>query len=210
MKTFLSKFLGYSLALCVSASVVLAATPAAMLYSSGNFALNGSVGPQSSAIMPGDLIQTRDASVSITSTGNSVLIGPNSAVTYGNDAIQFADGSAVISTSSSMAAEVRGVTVAPAKSAGTYRLTREGDRVMIAALKGSVLLREGSETRTVAEGRTASLPAPVPQAVPGAQTSGGRPSKKLGLAIGSAALVTTGVLIFTEIGENKPVSPVLP
>ena len=167
MKLFLSKVLGYSLALCLSASVVLAATPAAMLYSSGNFALNGSVGPQSSAIMAGDLIQTRDSSVSITSTGNSVLIGPNSSVTYGNEAIQFADGSAVVSTSSSMATEVRGVTVAPAKSAGTYRVTREGDHVMVAALKGSVLLREGSETRTVAEGRTASLPAPVPQACPG-------------------------------------------
>ena len=213
MKLFLSKLLGYSLVLCLSALVLMAETPAAMLYSTGNFALNGSTGPQSSAIMPGDRIQTRDgSSVSITSTGNSVLIGPNSSVTYGADAIQFADGTAVVSTSSSLAAEVQGVRVAPAQAAGTYRITRQGDHVTVAALKGSILVREGSVTRTVAEGRAAELlPDPVPQAVPGAQQpAGGHPSRKTGMIIGAAALVTTGAIIFTQIDTSKPVSPILP
>ncbi len=212
MKPFLSKFLACSLALFLPASVLAAETPAAMLYSTGNFALNGSVGPHSSAIMPGDQIQTRnDSSVSISGTGSDVLIGPNSSVTYGTGAIQFDDGTAVVSTSNSLAAEVQGTRVAPAQPKGTYRITRTGDQVVIAALKGNLLLQQGSVTRTISEGRSAYMPDPVPQAVPGAQRpTGSGPSKKVGIIIGSAALATTAAIIVTQIGGSQPVSPILP
>ena len=213
MRPIFSKCLACSLVLCLLAPSLSAETPAAMLYSTGNFALNGADGPRSSAIMPGDQIQTRaGASVSITSTGTNVLVGPNSSLTYDTGAIQFADGTAVVATSRSMAAEVRGVRVTPAKAAGTYRISRDGNRVIIAALKGSLVLSEGSESHTLAEGRSAMMPEPIPQAVPGAQQpAGGTPSKKVGIVLGAIALGTTTALIFTQIGDDeKPVSQILP
>jgi hypothetical protein len=132
-------------------------------------------------------------------------------VTYGEKAIEFADGTAVIATSNSLAADVQGVRVAPAQPQATYRITRESDHVTVAALKGSLLLRQGSETRTVAEGEAAYMPDPVPQAVPGAQRpTGSGPSRKVGIIIGAAALGATTAVIFTQIGGEQPVSPVLP
>jgi hypothetical protein len=212
MRPPLFKFFALMLAICFLASTIAAETPVAMLYATGNFALNGSAGPRSSAIMPGDQIQTREgSSVNISSSGNNVLIGPNSSVTYESGAIQFHQGSALITTANSMAAEVQGVRVTPAQPAGTYRITREGDQVRIAAIKGALVLREGGVTRTVAEGRAALMPEPVPQAVPGAQEPvGGRPSAKVGIALGAAALAATSIVIFTQIGGDDAVSPVLP
>jgi hypothetical protein len=212
MKRLSYKLLALSLALCMPASMLAAETPAAMLYSTGNFALNGAVGPRSSAVMPGDQIQTRNSSVSITSTGNNVLIGPNSSITYEKSAIQFAGGTAVVSTSTSMAAQVQDATIAPTQPKATYRITRTGNQVLIAAVKGNLLLRQGSETRTIAEGRSAYMPDPVPQAVPGAQQpAGSRPNAKIGIIIGAAALGATTAIILTQIGgESQPVSPSLP
>ena len=162
--------------------------------------------------MPGDQIQTRDgSSVSITSTGNDVLIGPNSSLVYEHGAIQFAGGTAVVSTATSMSADVQGATVAPAQPKATYRITQTGDRIMVAALRGNLLLRQGAETRTIAEGRSAYVPDPVPQAVPGAQQPvGSRPGKKTGMIIGAAALGATTAIILTQIGPENPVSPFRP
>jgi len=211
MKPLLYKIIAFSLAISMPAAALAAETPAAMLYATGNFSLNGSAAPQSSAVMPGDLIQTQASSVSITSTGNNVLVAPNSSITYGSGEIQFAQGSAVVATSSSMAAEVRGATVAPAQPRATYRISRTGVRITIAALKGDLILRQGTETRTIAEGRAAYMPDPVPQAVPGAQRpTGSGPSKKVGMIIGGAALATTTAIIFTQIGGSEPVSQSLP
>ncbi|MGE0405591.1 MAG: hypothetical protein AB7O65_04760, partial [Candidatus Korobacteraceae bacterium] len=177
---------------------------------SGDFALNGTSGPRASAVVPGDRIQTSDAaSVSITSTGSNVLVGPNSSVVYQEGAIQFADGSAVVSTSSSMAAQVLGVRVSPSKASGSYRISRDGDKVTIAALKGSLVLSDGAETRTVSEGSAALMPEPVPQAVPGAAQPGGGGNRKVGIILGAGALAAATIIIFTKIGED-PVSPIQP
>src|SRR5581483_6781645 len=74
MKGLIFKSLACLMILVVPLATVSAETAAAMLYSNGNFSLNGVSSPRSSAIMPGDRIDTRDAAVSITRSGTNVVI----------------------------------------------------------------------------------------------------------------------------------------
>ncbi len=208
MKGLLFKSLACLMILVVPLATVSAETAAAMLYSNGNFSLNGVSSPRSSAIMPGDRIDTRDAAVSITRSGTNVVIAPHSALIYRGDSVELASGAASIATSKGLAAQVQKIRIAPAAGSATYRVFRGDDQVLIAAVKGAVVVAGPAATRTVAEGATLAVPDPEPQkpgAIPGAEQRGAGWNNKAAAAVVLGALIATGIIV--GIGVDKKCGP---
>src|SRR6059058_5716412 len=85
---------------------------AAMLYAKGTAWINGSSVPRSSAVFPGDLVQTQpNAVVHINATGSSVMILSDSLVKYEGNAVSLEHGSVSVLTSKSMGTHAGEVTV---------------------------------------------------------------------------------------------------
>jgi len=67
----------------VPASLWAADSSPAMLYAKGTAWINGSAVPRSSAVFPGDMVQTRsDSMASINASGSSVLVLADSLVKF--------------------------------------------------------------------------------------------------------------------------------
>ena len=75
------------------AALMAADSGAAMLHSRGTAWLNGSTVPRTSAIFPGDLVQTQANSVvNINSSGSNVMVLSDSLVKYEGNAVSVEHG----------------------------------------------------------------------------------------------------------------------
>src|SRR2546429_9340000 len=97
----LRKLLCLMMMIAVLPGALLAADSAgAMLYAKGTAWLNGSTGPRSSAVFPGDLIQTKANSVAnINAVGSNVLIVADFLVQFEGTAFSVEDGSVSVGPS---------------------------------------------------------------------------------------------------------------
>src|SRR5258707_1480296 len=79
---------------------LLAANPgAAMLYAKGTAWLNGGAVPMSSAIFPGDMVQTKsDSMANINASGSSVMVLADSLVKFEADGVDVIHGRVVITS----------------------------------------------------------------------------------------------------------------
>src|SRR5712692_4125628 len=137
------------------ASLMGADSAAAMLYAKGTAWLNGSTVPRSSAIFPGDLVQTKPDSVAnINAPGSSVMILSDSLVKFEGNAVSVEHGGVTVATSKGMSTRAGEVTVAPASNAWTeFEVTDVNGQVQIVARKGDVSVSNGSETPTLPQGQ---------------------------------------------------------
>jgi hypothetical protein len=187
------------LAVIFPAATMSAETHAAMLYATNTVMLNGVGAERSSAVFAGDSIQTpANGAVRLTAEGSTVMVGPSTTLVYEGDAVRLGSGSTMVTTDKGMKTQVQRLQIAPAAQARTsYRVVRGGGQVMVAALHCSVKISDGSNSKTVAEGNTTSVPDPGPPPQGGATpgTSGGGLSKTTlavilaGVAAGTALLV---------------------
>jgi hypothetical protein len=129
-------------------SLIAADSGAAMLYAKGPAWINGSTVPRSSAIFPGDLVQTKsDSMANINATGSSVMVLSDSLVKFEGDAVSIEHGSVSVATSKGMMTRAGEVTVAPATRAWTeFEVTDVDGTVQIVARKGDVSISDGSGT----------------------------------------------------------------
>jgi hypothetical protein len=138
------------------AALVAADSPAAMLYGKGTGAvwLNGKPLPRSSAVFPGDLIQTQAESLAtLDASGSGVIVLPDSLVRFDGNAVSLQHGGVNVATSHRMVAFARDVTVTPASDAWTeFEVVDEGGSVQVAASKGDVSVKCGKDTATLSEG----------------------------------------------------------
>ena len=120
------KILACVLAIVFPAATMSAETHAAMLYAAGTVSLNGSGWDQSSAIFPGDSIQTPATGlVTLTAEGSTVLLGPSSQLVYQGSSVQLGSGTAMVTTDRAMTTQVQRYTVAPAATGrSSYRVAR--------------------------------------------------------------------------------------
>jgi hypothetical protein len=156
MRRFVLKALSWMMVLIFPVSLLAAdASPAAMLYSNGGTVLNGTTVPRSSALFPGDLVQTgADSVANINATGSTVLILNESLVEYKGDFLKLEHGGLRISTSKSMGAVAGVVRISPAGGILTEFEVRDVDgRVQIAARKGDLTIRDRTGTTTLAQGQ---------------------------------------------------------
>jgi len=201
-------------------SLYVAAGPTgAMLYTTGSASVNGSAVSHSSAIFPGDLVQTGSASqANINASGASVTVAENSSLRFEAAGVSIVEGSISIGTSRRDLATTAGVvTVTPASGDWTeFEINHHNGAVEIIARKGNVNVSAGSKTFTLLQGQsdtrddseTETLQKkkgkedPPPAAIEPVMSS------HLVIGIGTGAIV--GGLVYTLTRSGAPVSPVTP
>lgn len=137
----------------------------AMVYGRGKepVLLNGKPLPRSSAVFPGDLIQTPSESVAtLDAPGSGIIVYPDSMVKFEQNSVSVQHGSLSVGTSKRMAATARDVTATPTADAwtefevadinGSIRVTASNGSVDVTCGKGSVSLSEGDEAIADASG----------------------------------------------------------
>ena len=216
----LQKVLSCIMVVVVPAALFAADSGAAMLYSNGTARLNGSTLPRSSAIFPGDLVQTTADSVAkINAVGTSLMILADSSVQFEGNAVKLQQGSVAVSTSKGMATRAGDVTVTPKESVWTQFDVRNVDgQIQVTAQKGDVTVSDGAGTTTLAQGQQTTREEPQPEqndkkkkrrrrrgggAIPGA--SGGVLDSPLAIGIGAGAVA--GLATWVLIQSDEPVSP---
>jgi len=198
------------------ASLMAADAGGAMLYAKGEAWINGASIPHSSAVFPGDLVQTKPNSVvNINASGSNVMVLSDSMVKFEGNAVSIEHGSVTVATSKGMATHVGDVTVSPASAKWTeFEVTDVNGSVQIMARKGDVNINDGQDTTTLAQGqqttrdesqeahkRKKKRPA-------GAATAATGSVLDSPIAIGVGAAAVGGVLTWVLVQSDDPVSPV--
>jgi hypothetical protein len=130
----------------------------AMLYGRGTVWLNGKPLPRSSAVFPGDVIQTQPESVaSLDASGSGVIVFPDSLVKFEGNAVSLDHGSFSVATSKGMAALARQVTVTPSSSVWTeFEIADNNGTLRVFANKGNVTVNCGKGIANLTEGEQAA------------------------------------------------------
>lgn len=199
---------------CCPVSLVAADTGAAMLYTKGTAWINGAAVPNSSAIFPGDIVQTKpDAIANINASGSSVMILPDSLVKFDGQQVAVDHGSVTVATSKSLSTQAEDLTVTPAAKSWTqFEVTDTDGKVQIVARKGNVSISDGASTTTLAEGQqtvrdmTERRKRREGGAVPAA--GGGVLDSPIVIGVGGAAVGALGVWVLLQ--SSKPASPMAP
>ena len=145
--------------LCLPALAFGGSRDTAVLRSSGAVAVNGSVAPTTTALFNGDKVQTAAGGVvTISSPGSTVLIPSNSQMVFNGGVLDLTAGTASISTTKGMAAQMDKYLIAPATS-GTakFEIKKTGSSVLIHASSGALTVSAAGSTFALAEGATATL-----------------------------------------------------
>ena len=213
----LQKVLSCIMVIVVPAALFAADSNLAMLYSNGTALLNGSSLARSSAIFPGDVVQTTADSVAkINALGTSLMVLADSQVRFEGNAVKLEHGGVAVSTSKGMATRAGEVTVTPRESGWTQFDVKNMDgQIQIKAQKGDVTVSDGAGTTTLAQGQQTTREEPQPEqndkkkkrrraggAVPGAGGGVLDSPLAIGIGVGAVAGLTTWVLI----QGDKPVS----
>ena len=196
------------------AAAVAADTGAAMLYSKGTAWLNGNTVPNSSAIFPGDMVQTHTASfANINAEGSSVMVMPESLVRFQNNSVCLEHGMVTVGSSRQMAALAGGISITPASTVWTQFDVKDVDgTVQIVAHKGELAV-SGAKKVTVQQGQQLNLEERESDdgcgkrkgAAAPPSGSGGLLSSKTALIAGGAA--GGGILIWVLMKGDDPMSP---
>src|SRR5713101_5963952 len=199
------------------ASLMGADSVVAMLYAKGTAWLNGSTVPRSSAVFPGDLVQTkRDSVANINAPGSSVMILSDSLVKFEENAVSIEHGSVTVATSKGMSTRAGDVTVAPASSAWTeFEVTDVNGRVQIVARKGDVSDSDGSQTSTLPQGEQTTRDESQGSSKKKRRACGAAPAAAGGVldspyAIGIGAAAVGGLVTWVLVQGDEPASPAKP
>jgi len=141
--------------LVLTPATLLATDPSgAMLYGRGPVLLNGKPVPKSSAVFPGDLIQTQSDSLgNLDISGSAVTVLPDSLVKFDGSSVEVEHGSVSVATSHSLVATEKAVTVTPVSDKWTkFELGDASGALRIVADKGEINVNCGKDTATLSEG----------------------------------------------------------
>jgi hypothetical protein len=130
-------------------SLLAADTGSAVLHSSGGVWVNGAEVTFSTAVFPGDLLETRPGFVAnLDATGSSVLIQGESVVKFQGNYLILEHGSVAVGTSTAMSVHVNCLTVEPLSNERTqYDVTDVSGTVQVSAHKNDVNIRQGGALR---------------------------------------------------------------
>lgn len=204
--------------LAVTPAWLLAAdSGAAMLYAKGTAWINGNSVPRSSAVFPGDLVQTQpDALVHINATGSTVLILSDSLVKYEGNAVSLEHGSVSVLTSKSMGTHAGEVTVVPVSNAQTrFKVTDVNGTVQIVAVEGDVSVSNGTETTRLAQGEQTTRDDSENRKKRRRAAGGAVPAAGGGVldspyAIAAGAGAVGGLVLWVLLQGDDPLSPIDP
>jgi hypothetical protein len=207
----------------IPASLLGADTGAAMLYGKGVVLVNGATLPNSSAIYPDDVIETKaDSVANINVTGSTVMVMPESIVKFENNAIELERGSVTVSTSDGMKVHVKCVTVIPSANVLTqFDVTNTNGTVHAAARKSDVNIETAGKLKKASEPTKASQNATLREgqnttrdenSCAAALDRGAHPTATGGLlsspyAMYGGGAVAGGILLWVLLQGDDPPSP---
>jgi hypothetical protein len=124
-----------------------AVAQSALVHSNGGVWVNGSEVADSTAVFPGDLLETKPGAVAnLDAEGSSVLIQPESVVRFQRNSLSLEHGAVTVETSTAMSVRVNCIKVEPTSSERTkYDTADMSGTVKVAAHKDDVNI-----TQTVA------------------------------------------------------------
>jgi len=207
-------------------SMFAADSNAAMIYINGAAYVNDARVPRpSAAIFSGDLLQTRPHSVAnINEPGSSITVLGDSLVQFEGTSVDIQHGGVTVATSKSIAATAGDVKVTPTSSAWTeFNVVDTDGTVRIAARKGDLLIDDGKDVVTLAQGQETTRDETNPDATqttkkkrsrkqaPGGATpaaGGGALSSPIAIGVGAGAII--GVTTWVLIKNDSPASPSKP
>ena len=152
------KIVALLLVLVCPSAVLMAERPSAMLITSGSVRLNGTVLPQSTSIFTGDVIDTAADSVgSLSRSGSSVAVDPDSSIRYQDDGISVLRGMARVQTFKAMAAHAGPISVIPVTNDALFDVRIDGKTALIASREGALTLTNGTDSFVLDPGHTAKV-----------------------------------------------------
>jgi len=196
-------------------SLLAADTNAAMLYATGTKWVNGGTVTDSTAVFPGDLVQTKSNSMAnINASGSNVMVLSDSLVTFNGSGVSIDHGSVSVKTSRGLRTTAEDLTVAPVSTSSTeFDVSNAGGKVKIMALKGDVSISDDSGMTTLSQGQQTTRDASVTKkkrrnggAAPAA--GGGILDSPSIVAAGAAAIA--GMIVWVALQSPNPASPAVP
>lgn len=191
-------------------SLMAADSGAAMMYSKGSAWLNGSAVPHSSAIFPGDLVQTKaDSLARINAPGLNLAVLGDSLVKFEDGAVALDHGGVAVGTSKGTATRAGQVTVSPASDAWTeFQVKDSGGKLEIIAHKGDVSINDPSGTTTLSEGKQTTRYASYQGRGAAPAAGGGLLDSPIAIGIGVALIA--GLVTWVLVQGSEPFSPSAP
>jgi hypothetical protein len=153
----LSRLVCFAMILILPQSLLAIDTGSAILHAQGGVWVNGTEVPDSTAIFPGDLLETKPGfAANLTADGSTVLIQPESIVKFQGDVLVLDHGSVSVGTSKAMRVQVNCLMVVPVDTQWTqYDVTDVTGKVLVAAHKSDVKInREGGLAKLSKEPQT--------------------------------------------------------
>ena len=190
-----------------------------MLYARGAAWINGGAVPRTSAVFPGDLVQTRSDSVaSINASGSNVVVLADSLVKFEGPAVALEHGTLRVATSKGLSTHTGDLTVAPASNGWTeFEVKQVGDdTVQIMAQKGDVTVSDGSSSSTLSQGQQTTVGNSMEKKKKKRRKGGGAVPATGGAVLDSppviygGAAAVGGLLTWVLLQDNTPVSQVAP
>ncbi len=204
----------------VPAALMAADSGEAMLRPYGAAWVNGTAVEQPATIFSGDLVQTgAKSALKIRSTGSSVTVLAESLVNFAGGSVQVQHGSVRLATSKSMFASAGMITATPASNAWTeFEFAHVGDTVQIIAVKGDLLIGDGTQTTTLPQGQqstqkdSSDTPAKPDEPVPPAKKKKKKAAVIVLVAAGAGAAATAAAVAvaLNSAGAPRTISPVTP
>jgi hypothetical protein len=143
--------------LVVFPATVLAAGAGGTLHSTGNVMVDGKPVPPSTTVFSGDRVQTgADATATLTTDGSTVLIAGGSSIILGDNVIDLACGTAMVTTLKGMTVRVNGITITPATPSAKFEVAQGGHALSISDQEGSISVQDGHGGTTMQPGQTST------------------------------------------------------
>jgi len=217
--TYIRKIVSWVMVGIVPVALFASDTNGAMLYTTGTTWLNGSAVPKSSAVFPGDTIQTREDSVAnMTAVGSSINVGQDSLLEFQGDGLKLERGAVTVSTSKGLATRVGEITVTPASGSTwtEFDVKNTYGTIVIAARKGALLITDANGTTTLSQGQQITRDESELQKKKRRRVGGAIPGAS-GSVMDSPVMIYTGLGIVTGVtlcalfcsGDDPP-SPSVP
>lgn len=141
--SILQKLVCWVLLVAFPPSLIAAEPGSAILHSSGGVWINGSEAPDSTAVVPGDLLETKPGSVAnLDADGSAIQIQAESVVKFNGNSLTLEHGSVSVGTSKLMSVHVDCIRVVPVSNEWTqYDVTNLNGTVQAAARKKDVTIQ---------------------------------------------------------------------
>jgi hypothetical protein len=212
----LNKLVAVFLVVVCPSAILMAERPSAMLQATGTVSLNGTPTPGSTSVFAGDRIDTAEAAgASISRSGFSLVLDPNSSVRYQDDGFSILRGTARVRSSRGMAGHAGPVLVTPKGDTALFQISSDGKTALVASREGTLTLTDGVETVSLEPGYTAKVDLDATQdqsPKPAAKSKGEKKKNGFLLWMLVGAGVGAGITCAVACGGGgpTPVSPVAP